>query len=83
MSYAFFRTGSLYLSMGLHAGWVFGLKTIRVYGDFRREDLGWLFGSSEPKLVSGVAVWIIILAVGLVIHYLTRHRQNLRIEDRR
>jgi membrane protease YdiL (CAAX protease family) len=83
LSYAFFRTGSLYLSIGLHAGWVFGIKTIRVYGDFRREDLGWLFGSSEPKLVSGVAVWIIILAVGLVIHYLTRHRQNLRIEDRR
>ena len=72
LSYAFFRTGSLYLSMGLHAGWVFGLKTIRVYGDFRREDLGWLFGSSEPKLVSGVAVWIVIVVVGLVIHWLTR-----------
>ncbi|OGP52049.1 MAG: hypothetical protein A2X89_08180 [Deltaproteobacteria bacterium GWD2_55_8] len=83
LSYAFFRTGSLYLSMGLHAGWVFGIKTIRVYGDFRREDLGWLFGSLDPKLVSGVAVWIIILAVGLVIHWITRHRQNLRIEDRR
>jgi len=72
LSYAFFRTGSLYLSMGLHAGWVFGLKTIRVYGDFRREDLGWLFGSSEPKLVSGVAVWIVIVAVGVAIHWLTR-----------
>jgi len=72
LSYAFFRTGSLYLSMGLHAGWVFGIKTIRVYGDFRREDLGWFFGSLDPKLVSGVAGWIIILAVGLVIHYLTR-----------
>jgi hypothetical protein len=54
-----------------------------VYGDFRREDLGWLFGSSDPKIVSGVAVWIVIVAVGLVIHWLTRHRQNLRIEDRR
>jgi membrane protease YdiL (CAAX protease family) len=72
LSYAFFRTGSLYLSMGLHAGWVFGLKTIRVYGDYRREDLGWLFGSTDPKLVSGVAVWIVILAVGAVIHWLTR-----------
>lgn len=77
LSYAFFRTGSLYLSMGLHAGWVFGLKTIRVYGDYRREDLGWLFGSSEPKLVSGVAVWIVILAVGLIIHWITRKRQRL------
>ena len=72
LAYAFFRTGSLYLSMGLHAGWVFGLKTIRVYGDFRREDLGWLFGSSEPKLVSGVTVWIVILAVGVAVHWITR-----------
>ena len=77
LSYAFFRTGSLYLSMGLHAGWVFGIKTIRVYGDFRREDLGWFFGSSEPKLVSGIAGWLIILAVGLVIHWMTRKRQHL------
>lgn len=74
LSYAFSRTGSLYLSIGLHAGWVFGLKTIRVYGDFRREDLGWLFGSSEPKLVSGVAGWIVILAVGVAIHWITRKR---------
>ena len=72
LSYAFLRTGSLYLSIGLHAGWIFGLKTIRVYGDYRREDLGWLFGSSEPKLVSGVAGWIGILVVGAIIHYLTR-----------
>lgn len=76
LSYAFFRTGSLYLSMGLHAGWVFGLKTIRVYGDFRREDLGWLFGSSEPKLVSGVAVWIVIVAVGAAVHWMTRKREK-------
>ena len=77
LGYAFLRTGSLYLSIGLHAGWVFGIKTIRVYGDYRREDLGWLFGSSEPKLVSGVAGWIAILAVGLLIHWITRNRQHL------
>lgn len=80
LSYAFFRTGSLYLSMGLHAGWVFGIKTIRVYGDFRREDLGWLFGSLDPKLVSGVAGWIAIVAVGLIIHWITRNRKKVNFE---
>jgi len=74
LCYAYLRTGSLYLSIGLHAGWIFGLKTIRVYGDFRREDLGWLFGSSEPKLVSGILSWIAILAVGLIIHWITQKR---------
>ncbi len=76
LGYAFLRTGSLYLSMGLHAGWIFGLKTIRVYGSYRREDLGWLFGSSNPKFVSGVATWICILAVGVIVHWMTRRRQG-------
>ena len=79
LSYAFLRTGSLYLSIGLHAGWVFALKSIRVYGDFRREELGWLFGSSDPKLVSGVAGWIAIVAVGVIIHWITRKRQGLTL----
>jgi membrane protease YdiL (CAAX protease family) len=77
LGYAFIRSGSLYLSIGLHAGWIYGLKTIRVYGDYRRESLGWLFGSSEPKLLSGVAIWIMIVAVGIVIYWITRNRQTL------
>jgi membrane protease YdiL (CAAX protease family) len=74
LAYAFARTGSIYLSVGLHAGWIFGLKTIRVYGDYRRQDLGWLFGSSEPKLVTGVAAWIGIVVVGIIVHLITRRR---------
>lgn len=77
LSYAFQRTGSLYLSIGLHAGWVFGIKTIRVFGDFRRENLGWIFGSSRPKIISGFATWIGILAVGVLIHWLTEGRTRL------
>ncbi|HXG52337.1 MAG TPA: CPBP family intramembrane glutamic endopeptidase [candidate division Zixibacteria bacterium] len=72
LSYAFLRSGALYLSIGLHAGWVFGLKIIRVFGDYRRDDLGWLFGETDPKLVSGVAAWIGIALVGAAVHYLTR-----------
>jgi len=78
LAHAYLRTGSLYLSIGLHAGWIVGLKTLRVFGDFRRQDLGWLFGSSEPKIVSGVASWIGIIAVGLAVHFMTRRRERLR-----
>ncbi|MFQ5902669.1 MAG: lysostaphin resistance A-like protein [Candidatus Binatia bacterium] len=78
LSYAFLRTSSLYLSIGLHAGWIFAIKSIRVYGDFRREDLGWIFGSSNPKIVSGVATWIGILAVGVIVHWMTRKRKGLK-----
>ncbi|HWP57533.1 MAG TPA: CPBP family intramembrane glutamic endopeptidase [Candidatus Acidoferrales bacterium] len=77
LSYAFFRTGSLYLAIGLHAGWVFSLKTFDLFGRARRRDMGWLFGASEPKIVSGVATWIGIIAVVLVIHWATRNRKAL------
>ena len=76
MSYAFMRTGSLYLSIGLHAGWVFGIKTIKVYGNYTREGLGWLFGSTDPKFVSGGATWVGFLVVGLMVFWFTRKRQR-------
>ena len=71
LSYALLRTGSLYLSIGLHAGWVFAIKTLSLYGDFTREGLGWLFGA-KPKLVSGVVTWAGILLVGAVVRWMTK-----------
>jgi uncharacterized protein len=77
LSYAFARTGTLYLSIGLHAGWVTAIKTVRVFGDYQAENLGWLFGSSDPKIVSGVVTWAGIILVGLAVHRLTRNRTGL------
>jgi hypothetical protein len=76
LSYALVRTGKLYLSIGLHAGWIISLKSLRVFGDFRRDDLGWLFGSSDPKIVSGVATFIGLALVGVAVHYLTKTRSG-------
>jgi CAAX protease family protein len=83
LSYALMRTGNLYLSIGLHAGWVLSLKLIRVFGDFTREDLGWAFGSTDPKIVSGVATWIGILVVALTIRRLTRSGSQLATAEPR
>jgi uncharacterized protein len=77
LSYAFLRTGNLYLAIGLHAGWIFGLKSVRVFGDYTRDDLGWLFGSTDPKIVSGVATWIGIACILVLVHWLTRYRCGL------
>lgn len=73
LTYALLRTGALYLPIGLHAGWVFAIKTLSLYGDFTREGLGWLFGG-KPKLVSGVVTWVGILLVGAVVGMMTRRR---------
>jgi membrane protease YdiL (CAAX protease family) len=74
LSFAVERTGGLYLTIGLHAGWVFGIKILRVFGDFRRDQLGFLFGSNDPKLVSGVVTWTAILLTGVGVYYLTKRR---------
>jgi uncharacterized protein len=81
LSYAFLRTGTLYLSIGLHAGWVISIKTVRVFGDYQTENLGWLFGSTEPKIVSGVVTWAGILLVGLAVHWITRNRSGLCVPN--
>jgi hypothetical protein len=39
--------------------------------------LGWLFGATDPKIVSGVASWIGILLIGLAIMRLTREGSQL------
>lgn len=57
---AYQRTGNLYYSMGLHAGWIFWLKS---YGTITREVAGapvWLFGSH--KLIDG---WLALVVLAL------------------
>jgi hypothetical protein len=61
----------------LHGAWIFGIKTIGVFGRYTREDLGWMFGSTDPKIVSGVFTWIGLLLVALVVHRITRRRARL------
>jgi hypothetical protein len=78
LSYAFLRTGVLYLSIGLHAGWISGLQTLGMFGRYQRRELGWFFGASEPKIVSGVVTWIGILGVIAMVHWITSARKSDR-----
>ena len=82
LSYAFLRTGTLYLSIGLHACWIISIKTVRVFGDYQRESLGWLFGSTDPKVVSGVVTWAGIIIVGVAVHWITQNRAGLCVPNK-
>jgi len=65
LGWAYQRTGNLYFSMGLHAGWIFWLKS---YGMFTNESPGaatWLFGTY--KLIDG---WLALLILGLALFIL-------------
>jgi hypothetical protein len=39
-----------------------------------------MFGSSDPKIISGIAAWIGIIAIGVFIYTITRKRQKLMTE---
>ena len=64
---AYQRTGSLYFSIGLHAGWIFWLK---IYGFLTRDAAGanaWLWGTH--KLIDG---WLALIVLSLVFLVLCR-----------
>jgi membrane protease YdiL (CAAX protease family) len=65
---AYQRTGNLYFSIGLHAGWIFWLKS---YGFLTREltpGNPWFWGSG--KLIDG---WAILAVLGATLWFLVRH----------
>ena len=57
MSYAFLRTRSLYLPMGLHGGFVFFLKMDGIFVNRPMVTPEWLFGGE--RLVGGIVTWLI------------------------
>jgi CAAX amino terminal protease family. len=65
LSYAFIKTKSLYLSIGLHAGMVFMMKADALFLVRVREKLDWLFGDSD--LVTGALVWSLLIFILFVI----------------
>jgi len=65
LSYAFIKTKSLYLSIGLHAGMVFMMKTDALFLVRVREKQDLLFGDSD--LVTGVLVWSLLIFILFVI----------------
>lgn len=65
LSYAYIKTKSLYLSIGLHSGWVFMMKTDGIFLVRIRERLVWLFGDSQ--LVTGFLAWLFLLCIFFVI----------------
>ena len=72
LAYAFYRTGSLYFSMGLHGGFVLLLKLDGIFINRLMREPVWLFG--EERLVGGIVTWPMFLAVFLCIRWLTRRR---------
>jgi uncharacterized protein len=75
---AYHRTGNLYFSIGLHAGWIFWLKS---YGSLTREAPGantWIWGGS--KMTDG---WLALCILGGTLLCVTRICKHLESNPQR
>ena len=70
LSYACLRTKSLYLAMGLHAGWVFLIQMNRFFFDHIKTNLTWFFGDS--KVVTGMLGWSLLIVTLFLVRFVTK-----------
>jgi membrane protease YdiL (CAAX protease family) len=73
---AFLQTGTVYLPMGLHAGFVLGAKLWPKMTSAGMALPGWLRGYGSQPLISGLAAWMVAVAILLMIRPLTRARRG-------
>ena len=69
------RTGSLWVSIGIHAAWVSVFRVGRLFFAIRHEPV-WLIGPGWPPLVGGVAGWLAIAVAAGVLS--SRRRRAIR-----
>ncbi len=66
LSYAFIKTKSLYLSIGLHTGMVFMVKADTMFISRMRKEQVLLFGG-DSKLITGIITWFFLICILMVI----------------
>jgi len=60
------RSGSLWLPVGIHAGWVAVFRVGRLFFDIRPEPV-WLVGPGWPPVVGGAAGGVAVVVTWLVL----------------
>ena len=70
LSYACLRTKSLYLAIGLHAGWIFLIKSNILLFDHVGTNFRWLFGDS--KVVTGVLGWGLLIVTWFLVRLVAK-----------
>jgi membrane protease YdiL (CAAX protease family) len=61
---AYQRTGNLYFSIGLHAGWIFWLKTYGAFTAGTPQAATWFWGTG--KMIDGwLALWVLLFTLAI------------------
>jgi len=71
---AYQRTGNLYFSIGLHAGWIFWLKTYGAFTIAPPRAATWFWGTS--RMIDGWLALMVLVAVLVLFRFLPSGRKN-------
>lgn len=75
LAYAYLRTGSLYPGIGIHAGWVLGIKAESLFLDRAKNVAPWFFG--DGRVVTGIFGWLMLCLMVVAVRYsFPRRRSN-------
>ncbi len=74
LGYAYQRTGNLYFSIGLHAGWIFWLKTYGAFTTAPPSAATWFWGTG--KMIDGWLALIVLVAVLVLFKFLPFGRKS-------
>ncbi|MGA2409846.1 MAG: CPBP family glutamic-type intramembrane protease [Candidatus Binataceae bacterium] len=75
---AFMLSGTVYFSIGLHAGFVIGAKTWPAVVDHAASVPGWLAGPGPVPLIAAPAAWVAAAAIAFTIPLLLRRQPDPR-----
>lgn len=79
LGWAYQRTGNLYFSIGLHAGWIFWIKAYAVVSNSAPGANGWVWGSGRMAIVNG---WLALPILLAALFLFTRLRFDQNRESR-
>jgi membrane protease YdiL (CAAX protease family) len=74
LAVAYKRTGRLWLSVGLHAGWIFWLKSYGFWTLERHLGSPWFWGSD--KMIDGWLAFFVLICTAVIVNLITK-RGNL------
>jgi membrane protease YdiL (CAAX protease family) len=79
LGWAYQRTGNLYFSIGLHAGWIFWIKAYAIVSALTPTADAWWWGSGRMAIVNGWMALPILIGTLLVFRWTTA---NLKTSTR-
>ena len=74
LALAYQRTGNLYFSIGLHAGWIFWLKTYGTFTAAPARAPAWFWGTD--KMIDGWPALMVLVAVLVLFKFLPLGRKS-------